>query len=258
MKWSHEDKNLLINKFETSSREELEKLFPDNSWESIKRKASRLNLEPKGTLCRKDSVNVNHSFFESPNELNSYWAGFIAADGCITRETRVQISINKIDEPHLKRFLEDTEAESNITYGKDNTVRVSIPSSKWTNDLKENFNIGPRKSLTLEPPKGLSKKQSLAYITGYIDGDGCWRYGAQSKTGKWKYIVLEVVGTNSFLSWMADRLEGNSSIRKVENYYVLSSSCMNAFKTYIQLWNPELPILDRKWNKNYKVWNPRN
>lgn len=257
MIWKTEEEQLLIERFETADQDTLEKLFPGHSWNSIKSKASRLNLPPKGVLCRKDSADVNHDFFKEPNELNSYWAGFIAADGCVVNG-RIQISINKVDEPHLKQFLYDVESSANISYGKDNTVKISIPSSKWIEGLRDNFNIGPRKSLTLQPPAGLSKKQTKAFITGYIDGDGCWRYGAQSKGGKWKYIVLEVVGTNDFLTWMASHLDGNASIRNVDNYYVLSSSCMNAFKTYIQLWNPELPILDRKWDKQYKVWNPRS
>jgi hypothetical protein len=254
--WKDDQVEYLLKNFNAIDQEELQNKLSDYSWNSIKGKASRLGLPAKGKLCRKDSAEVNHQFFETPNELNSYWAGFIAADGCITNG-RMQISINKTDEMHLRKFVDAVEGVINITYGKDNTVRVSVASTQWVEDLQRVFNIGPRKSLTLEPPANLNKRNRLAFITGYIDGDGCWRHGAQSKSGNWKYLILEVVGTDSFLNWMNDNLVANASIRKVDTYHVLSASCMRAFEIHNQLWNPGLPLLDRKWGKPYKVWSPR-
>lgn len=197
-------------------------------------------------------VQLNDAFFNSPNINNSYWAGFIAADGCITRG-RVQIEINSTDTEHLKGFLRDSGCNANIYHSeRSNSVKISPRAEQWVNDLNDNFNIGPRKSLTLEPPKGLNKSQIKAYITGYIDGDGSWYYAG---SGNWKYLTLGVVGTEPFLNWMSEHLNGNTSIYAEDSYFRLRSFGSTAHGIHMQLWNPRLPLLERKWGKNYKIWN---
>jgi hypothetical protein len=120
------------------------------------------------------------------------------------------------------------------------------------NDLDVNFNIGPCKSLTLKPPEGLNKTQTKAFITGYIDGDGSWYH---TGSGNWKYLRLGVVGTEQFLNWMADYLDGKTRVSSEKSYFRLTSEGRTAYDIHMQLWNPRLPLLDRKWGKHYKVWN---
>ena len=45
--------------------------------------------------------NKNETFFEKPSRVNSYWAGFIAADGCVYRNT-LKITLSKKDKAHLE------------------------------------------------------------------------------------------------------------------------------------------------------------
>jgi hypothetical protein len=193
-----------------------------------------------------------------PNELNSYYAGFIAADGCILGDNRLQISVTLNDELHLLKLIGDIESDKELTYSPlDNTVRLTLHSTHLVEDLRNNFNITNRKSLTYEPPTNIKGKNKKAFMSGYIDGDGCFRYGAQSGHSDWKYLILEVVGTKAFLDWFNTGLREAGSIRKVDNYYVLQSSCKKAWENHNHLWNPRLPLLERKWNKTYKVFNPR-
>ena len=50
--------------------------------------------------------NVNDDFFNNPNILNCYWAGFIAADGCIGRRNNnvLSIGLSSKDKQHLETF----------------------------------------------------------------------------------------------------------------------------------------------------------
>lgn len=231
--------------------------MPGRTKDAIRTKATKLGLRQRNMKFTKDGAKANHDYFSKPNAENSYWAGFIAADGCIVEGRRLQVSINRNDLGHLSRLHASLGLDSKITNGIDNTVKLSVPSTRMTMDLAANFNIGPRKSLTLKPPTNLGVKNARAFMAGYIDGDGCFRYGAQSKTGSWKYLILEVVGTEELLTWMAERLPEKPSIRKTENVFVLSSSCKKAFENYLYLHNPALPLLERKWNNNYRIWSPR-
>ena len=48
--------------------------------------------------------NKNHDFFTVPNKLNSYWAGFIAADGCVTGKHILAIKLSEKDKEHLQKI----------------------------------------------------------------------------------------------------------------------------------------------------------
>lgn len=54
-----------------------------------------------------NKIKHNTEFFKEPNTLNSYWAGFIAADGCIqqykdNRQPTLAINLKSSDINHLE------------------------------------------------------------------------------------------------------------------------------------------------------------
>lgn len=195
----------------------------------------------------------DHNFFSTPGQINSYWAGFIAADGCInTGSNRIQIVTHYNDIDHLRQLLTITNCPNKITINKDNSVKVGITSKQWQNDLRENYSIIPRKSLILGPP-GIKGRQAIkAYIAGYIDGDGSIGY---KRNKYWSYLTINIVGTKQLLTWINDSVSVPGTISPKENVFRLDWSNRKAFDIYNELWNPRLPILDRKWNKTYKIWN---
>jgi hypothetical protein len=205
-----------------------------------------------------DSANVDHDFFTELNPINCYIAGFIGADGCIVKERTLQIRVNEKDEDHLRGLRDCMGSTATISWRKDHTVGFSIPSTQMAADLKRHFNIGPRKSLTLRPPNLKLVTHKKAYINGYLDGDGCFRYGAQTKSGNWKYLILEMPGTSQFIEWVDNNLPEHGKIRKVDRYYVAQWTGRKAFEVYNYLYNPALPILERKWDNRYKIWAPRH
>jgi hypothetical protein len=205
---------------------------------------------------RRRQYSVNDDFFSSPTPLNSYWAGFIAADGCVHEDKYskwLEISIDYKDIDHVARFCEDVEYNGPIAR-YDHIVRVVIYSKQIVNDLERHFNITQRKSLTLRRPH-LSDINSLAYIIGYIDGDGCIYIKDN------KYLGLNVVGTTDVLEFMIERFKTmttwpthcrQSSIRPATNcktnitkqYAIVGDHC----KTILSKLNAmDVPKMSRKW-----------
>lgn len=71
---------------------------------------------------------------------------------------------------------------------------------QWRADLERNFCITPRKTFTLQPPTHLTRDLSLAFIVGYIDGDGCI-FTEKPRTGHLR-LGLHVVGTREMMLWV--------------------------------------------------------
>ena len=131
---------------------------------------------------------VNENFWSNPNLLNSYWAGFSAADACIentgNNKYKYTLSLSTNDAGHLKQLKKDCQYNGKIMNRIDKksinnnkkkiyyNSRLSITCAKWGIDLKKNFNISPNKTFRLSPPN-LNKYLLISWLIGYIDGDGC-------------------------------------------------------------------------------------
>lgn len=204
----------------------------------------------------------NDSFFAIPNPINSYWAGFIAADGSIDkRDSRLAIELGIKDEIILQTFKTQIEYTGIISYTKtkrDNIVqpRINIFSKKIVNDLNNNFNITPRKSLTLKPPNNLDKDCTEAFIKGYIDGDGCFYLAKDYHRGTGNFIPhLSILGTFEILSWIQNYINtltnigGAGSLARERSVWVLQykrHKCLYIYKNLCP--NPTF-LLERKWRK---------
>lgn len=69
------------------------------------------------------TVFFNDNFFEIPNLINSYWAGFLAADGNIkTNKKEVSLQISDKDFEHIKCFSES------LNFTRKN---IKICKKKW-------------------------------------------------------------------------------------------------------------------------------
>lgn len=201
-------------------------------------------------LYMKNNPGFKEGFFETPNLENSYWAGFIAADGYIYVPKKGQkilgITLKSTDREHLIK-LQSSIGAGTLTettrfseqYNKEyygTSYRLS--SDKVCFDLLKNFNIGERKSLTLEPPD-LSGDLTTAFIAGYIDGDGSYSMGAYSPR-------LGIVGTENFLSWILKQYGLKSPIHYTNGTYGVSIYGDNAIGIRQSIHSLDLPLLDRK------------
>jgi hypothetical protein len=209
----------------------------------------------------------NENFFTEPSVLNSYWAGFIAADGCISKN-RLTIGLSSKDSIILERFKIDIGYNGKIyivnqfdkrtqkTYTR-NVIRIS--SKTIINDLLLNWNISERKSTILTHPNLSELKYQLAYIIGYIDGDGCISI-AKAKDCNSTHLHLIIAGTESTLKWInsienkiIDNQYNCSISKRKENCFVYDTTRQRAYKFLSLLkdfgMKNSLPILSRKWDK---------
>jgi len=197
---------------------------------------------------------LNQDVFEHPNVLNSYWAGFIAADGCVYRDELI-VALNNQDKNHLQQLADDMESNRPLRQARIDLTELRAYSKKLLSDLNRNFFIGPRKTHILMPPTHLIGDNMLSYIVGYIDGDGSI-YKEDDK-----YLALQVTGNESMLSWIKDvfdELDSNTfkgkSLAKLY-YYKNKRSCnyrvkgRRAVNVARHLMGLDIPYLLRKWSK---------
>lgn len=165
----------------------------------------------------------NHNFFANDNELSFYWAGFIAADGCVYRRNinkQLIIALAEKDLDHLKMFKKHINFDGNINrsvrdhskqnpnWNKSIIYTLNISSSQIFEDLKR-FNIVPQKTLIYTFPYWLKHHKLVNhFMRGYIDGDGSFYY--QKNRNR---VCFELRGTLDFLKDCQDVLENNILIK---------------------------------------------
>lgn len=148
-------------------------------------------------MANKYLYSCDETSFLKDNEESFYWAGFIAADGCVmikneknnhhTIPNLFSISLCTKDESHLiklKNYLQSTYpikyttddgSTRNPDWGISYKCGFAITSKILCANLAR-FNIVPRKTLIYEFPKWLiDHPLAHHFMRGYVDGDGCWR-----------------------------------------------------------------------------------
>ncbi len=217
----------------------------------------------------KTKYTFDEDFFSTFTPQSCYWAGFIAADGCIQDDKHLSIKLTRKDKPHLERFSTDLgytgviyegSGKNNFGIGKEkyNTGHHSHctfwlgNAQKLIHDLQQNFNIGPRKSTSYTHPDGLTDDQALAFIKGYIDGDGHIQRGKRTR--------ITICGTKETLEWIKgvfDRLFPPRSLNGLvagvrqhsqsSNLWMYEVGHNRATQILESLSSLETPALKRKW-----------
>jgi hypothetical protein len=245
--WTKGEIDIIRANINTIPYSSIASMLPGRNVDDVKTRASLEGIERTGKRFPRRTL--NEEFFSQPDLLSSYWAGFIAADGCVVTvpRTELRIGIHVKDMGHLARFRYDVGFDGALTIGQKNICRLTVCAAhRWVQDLKENFNIGPRKTLTLEGPN-LTGDTALAYSVGYIDGDGCWATADKNKN-----LRIIVVGTRPLLMWLvkiwndagADIGDPAIVFRKV---WRLTITCAKADRIASILGKIDVPRLERKW-----------
>ena len=210
--------------------------------DTIRTRLHRLGvkLRPKG---RYKTYNFNEEFFANPNLLNSYWAGFIAADFGLCRHrgkrkcSELSCSLAKKDKKQLERFMSDIGHFSPVRVRQRTrngtkvfTAEISITSSKMLDDLQNNFNVCAGNKIKRLCPPNLTRECRLSFIVGYIDGDGWLQYK--------KYLNLGVCGTCEMVTWIKDSLDNELSKVGIKGYTgkVVNRNNLSVWRANIHSW----------------------
>jgi len=168
-------------------------------------------------------IRCNEAFFAADNELSFYYAGFLAADGCLKlkggKYKQIQFSLSAADAHIVRRFAEHIEYGGEV---KEYTIRekrangtpirtadLQISSDQLFDDLHR-FGLTQRKSLTYVMPKWLTEHRLVHhFIRGYFDGDGSAYITRPAKNRTIKQVYISVRGTEKFLSQMRTLFDVN-------------------------------------------------
>jgi len=249
VKWSDFELQTLRDNYGKATYQQIASLLPGRTHWSVRNQASYLKLTGGSNLGRKYSV--NKGFFDTPSPLNSYWAGFLAADGCLAREgARLSIGLAIKDVKHAERLRDDLGYTGPVSISKNSAAaHLAISCPELCDALMRNFALTPRKSLTLKPPRLDDPALVAAFICGLVDGDGSVTMG-----GSYPRILL--YGTREITAWMRrwcdiwapsthQRVARERRIQRHLHCYGVSSS--RAVRVAGKLLAGNHPTLERKW-----------
>jgi hypothetical protein len=165
---------------------------------TVQKSLLRNNVKLRKTSPYKNKYNVH--YFDEYTEENCYWAGFILADGCIRSDRdALEIHLQEDDKNHLIKFAKAINFTGSLVRDKSsNAYTISVAGKWFPQNLKSNFSITQRKSLTARFPKQVPNKYWKDLIRGYFDGDGCISYVIQSNDRK--IPTISFVGTKHVLN----------------------------------------------------------
>ena len=230
-------------------------------------------LLDKFDIKRRDNKNkskfiLNHNVFNSiDTKEKAYWLGFLFADGFITKDNYVGISLKNDDYKHLEKFRDFIESNHIIhtykclenSYSNPNNYycKIIFKSEKMVEDLK-NYGCIEHKSLVLQFPNNLKKEFYKDFIRGYFDGDGSLSF---RKTNNKKSSDFKIAGTKEFLLKVIDILNQDILIEMSEkNLFKRFDNDKNSFYTSVSnnrkvklfldyIYKDSTIYLDRKFSK---------
>lgn len=202
---------------------------------------------------------IQEDFFSKNNPQSFYWAGFIAADGCIyvkdNKYKQLRIELSSKDYEHLLKFKKAICFTGDIYLTKRKSSLMVINSKNIFNDLSR-FGIVQNKTLIYEIPMDiLSNKHINHFLRGYFDGDGCLSRSL-SKNEYISQMNFNVVGTKKFINQFSYILEKECNIgvkqaRNVKNIFSLSFGGNNIVKNitdFLYKQSNDNIRLNRKYN----------
>lgn len=199
-----------------------------------------------GRKCWESRVkyNINHDAFKYTTPESLYWAGFLAADGCVQEKNEnnktISIGLKKSDIGHIEKFRKFIGSDT-VIREKKHSFDISVSSVKMANDLRR-FGVTPRKSLNYSPPDFCLN--SPDFWRGMIDGDGC----IGDKNGN---IHIGLCGSKdtvfAFYNWVSSFTDVKAKpFERTPNFWAFRTSCSHAQKTIQKLYENGGISLDRK------------
>ena len=166
---------------------------------------------------RSQPETVNHNFLDVPGPEQAWFAGLMAADGCIQGPSRFRLALAEADWELLeecKRLVAPANKlclnaiqPKHVQPVKALTVYSGPLVAKLTG-----WNVVPRKTNGLELPD-VPDTLLPAFLRGFMDGDGC--VGGYRVGGSDDYLQMSFYcASSSFVEAVAARVPARSSVTK--------------------------------------------
>lgn len=248
--------------------------FPDLTAAHIARKANLLGYS--NNFIKVGKYGYDKGVFEKLNYEYVYWFGWLFADGTFYQNSEYSVFLcwecHISDEEFLQKFLNFMKCpapikryyiqnDKYILKDGDWHSKISIGISQAYPKIKEYFGNLVLKTYRGVPPNLPNIELKLAFICGYLNGDG-WICVHKKK----KSLTLGFASASvSILQWIMDIFEsfglpsGHSKTQDYNSSRTLSG-CKDSKAKYLRyngvralylyeiLKLAPVPILDRKWN----------
>lgn len=186
-------------------------------------------------------------FDDIATENQSYWLGFIYADGSVRlgNAPRLALNVKPSDFYHVQRFQEEIGSRHKPYKMKsakavEGTMRVDISSVSIVRGLVSH-GCHPNKMYDLIPPTDLAKKLIPHFIRGFWDGDG-----SVGKYGKYRQLHMSATGTDAMINWVHEQFPFKSYVDRSGNQARVRSTSYYALMNMHYLYGNATVALDRK------------
>lgn len=213
-------------------------------------------IATKGWGTKKPTISNEHAFDEYSEEA-CYWAGFLAADGCVDSKFRVRVMLKYDDYSHLEKLREFLGSTHTISVNTDKYNRCSLEmtSAHICDILGFEYNIIPNKTDKLEFPSHIPNKYLVHYIRGYFDGDGsiCESFSNKNSTTSSVYATF-ASGSKEFslslFNYLQDTLKLGGHLQEFEGStkWQLKFNTNDAKMLLTYMYENSNVYLDRKYN----------
>lgn len=257
---------LQIGRILNVDRKKISRILRENGYSAQYSFKERNGVKREFKTWRKYSLNEN--FFETiDTEEKAYWLGFLYADGYVnSKKSSIEVSLQDKDSSHIEKFAKHIESESILTSHKKtmngktyHSKRITLNSEKLKSDLIKHGCFENKSSKLCFPSyEHIPKHLIHHFIRGYIDGDGCYyikrNFSKNNSCGYTEYLVVEVAGTEHFLSGIIKELnlhenkihdlhKGDQTFKRV------SYGGVHAIEIAKKLYDGATIFLDRKYDK---------
>lgn len=207
-----------------------------------------MNKAIKGGHLEKTKI-INPTCFSQYTAESCYWAGFLAADGCISNGS-LYLCLHAQDLDHIQKFQQFVGSNHKISINTEdyNRAQTAFVNKTINEDLLYNFNITERKTETYEMPI-IPEEFKWDFIRGYFDGDGCICESFSNKNSKTATLYTTIVGSKPLIEKLYPIIGLNGSIQEKAKVKVIKY-CTNSSIKFLKLIYPDncSLYLTRKYN----------
>lgn len=202
---------------------------------------------------------LDHEVFSKYTKDSCYWAGFLAADGCIDINNTISFELANKDKDTIYNFKDFCKSDHDVSYREStNAYRIRFISKGIKEDLLYNFSVSTDKARNLVLPLLPEIWQYASYYRGFFDGDGCFTEFFNNRPTA-SYRVFLTSGSLLFLEDTLTLLRNNNIItggsitKKAVNCWHIQLAIKDTDSFLHWIYSVEGPKLSRKYIKYVDV-----
>lgn len=167
-------------------------------------------------------------------EDKAYWMGFLLADGHVTRDGKIMLTLQSRDLEHIEKFRESLSSNHPITKKSGQDAHEILIGSKIMGASLYEKGFHNRKSWGYDVDKitsSVPRELENHFIRGYFDGDGSVGVYKQTHYPDKKMFNFSILGIKPFLEYISNTTKICCQIkfdsRTKNNHFLITRSKSN-------------------------------